>query len=108
MYCCFLGTILSITQTDADQNIIDADQYVIRDKKLVGCAFWSLPVSDIGTCARSCLRVKKCKSFNYHISTTHCDMNEHTHENQGKSLSRAVGWIYSEIEPWPTKVCFRF
>ena len=103
---CFVGIILTINKIKASKNnIIHADTYVTWDKKLVGCAFWSMQVSDIGTCARSCLRVRKCQSFNYELSTRYCDLNDQKHETHGHPLRRAVGVIYSEIKAWPPEVC---
>ena len=104
---CFVGIILNLNNVElTSQNIIQADEIVTRDKKLDGCAFWSMQVSDVGTCARSCLRVRKCKSFNYDLSTRYCDLNDETHKRHGHSLRGALGVIYSEIDPWPPEVCF--
>ena len=101
----FLGIILFINLTKASQNvIIQAEEFVIRDKKLDGFAFWSMQVSDIGTCARSCLRVKKCQSFNFKISTRFCDLNDRTRVNSSDNLRMNIGVIYSEIDVWPSEV----
>ena len=83
---------------------INADDFVTRDKKLVGFEFWSASVSGMGSCAVSCLRVRRCVSFNYHLEDKYCDMNNDSAINQSQHLTKAAGVLYSDIKAWPCEV----
>lgn len=84
---------------------IHADSLVRRDVKLDGYQIWSAPTSDLGSCARACVRVKLCLSFNFDLSTRLCDLNsEVIAESQIHRLKKAPGKLYSSISEWPPTV----
>lgn len=95
--------ICGLNKTADGRDVIQADQYVERDRMLLGFKFWTYIVADIGVCARTCLRVRRCKSFNYQLQTSQCDMNDHPLEGYSRTVSN--GWVWSLIEKWPKEVC---
>ena len=108
---CILICIKSAKTTICD---INADTLVIANTKLDGFQFWSAPTVDIGSCAKSCVRVKLCVSFNYDFSTKFCDLNSDSLTNQPQALKSVTRAVYSSIATWPptvgfyTCICFHF
>ena len=86
---------------------ISADVFVLLNTYYGGDKFWSHSVSGFGTCAKLCMRMTKCESFNFDLSSRDCDLNSDLLENNphlGKSKRRSV---YSRIKDWPEQVCVK-
>ena len=62
--------------------------------------FWETKTKDVVKCAQSCIRRKKCKSFNFNVKTDLCQLNEKT----GTPSKADNKLVYSEIGDWPSQV----
>ena len=83
---------------------INADPLVQKDTLLAGQPFWSSPAVDIGACAKACMRLKICSSFNYVLNSTLCELSSDTAENRTGLVSNVTGCVYSDIMDWPATV----
>ena len=63
-------------------------------------AFWETKTKVVVKCAQSCIRRKKCKSFNFNVNTGLCQLNEKT----GTSSKADSKLVYSAIGDWPSQV----
>ena len=87
---------------------IDASPLVVWGTYLDGFNFWSLTVTDIGSCARSCIRMTVCLSFNFNIRDRTCDLNSDLLENQPGAEIKKPNSAYSRIKDWPREVSYLF
>ena len=83
--------------------------YVSQNIYFNGFRFWSLRVNNVWSCARACVKMKMCKSFNYDFSNGTCDMNSDILANHNGSIFREIRRhsVYSSIQNWPLEVRFR-
>ena len=63
-------------------------------------AFWETKTKGVVECAQSCIRLKKCKSFNFNENTGLCQLNKNT----GTPSKADSKFVYSEISDWPSQV----
>ena len=83
---------------------INAESLVQRHTYLQGFQVWSHQVEGIGTCAKLCVRLTMCLSFNFDLSSKRCDLNKATLEdNTERGVARATA-VYSRIKDWPETV----
>ena len=68
--------------------------------ELMDLSFWETKTKGVVECAQSCIRRKKCKSFNFNVNTGLCQLNENT-GTPSKADNKVV---YSEIGDWPSQV----
>ena len=87
-----------------DKHIINADKLVTWNIYFEGDKFWSTKVAHIGACAVLCVRMTKCLSFNFDLSTLVCEMNSDilTDTDQRGRWNRDS--VYSSIKDWPEEV----
>ena len=83
---------------------IDASFIVLYGSYLSGFNFWSLNVSDIGACARACMRMTLCLSFNVDLHAGACDLNSDLLENWSGSQIKQRSRVYSRKKDWPREV----
>ena len=81
------------------------DSLVLENTKFDGDQIWSASVSDVGACAKACVRLKPCASFNYDISSKVCDLKTDTADLFPENVNYGVGMFYSAIAGWPESVC---
>ena len=83
---------------------INAKALVQWHTYLQGFQVWSHQVKAIGTCAKLCVRLTMCLSFNFDLSSKRCDLNNATLEdNTDRGVTRATA-VYSRIKEWPETV----
>ena len=83
---------------------INADPLVERDTYLNGFKFWDHQMDHIGSCARVCMRMTICKSFNFDLLSRDCELNRELLENHPEGRGRKRNKVYSKISDWPRKV----
>ena len=83
---------------------IDASSIVLYGSYLSGFNFWSLNVSDIGACARACMRMTLCLSFNFDLQDGTCELNRDLLENWSCSEIKKRSRVYSRKKDWPREV----
>ena len=78
-------------------------QHLLTNGRILdGSSFWESKMNDAIECARSCVRRKKCKSFNFNKETRVCELNVEL-GTQSK-LDKNV--VSSDISLWSSQVCF--
>ena len=83
---------------------INAESLVQRQTYLQGFQVWSHQVEGIGTCAKLCVRLTMCLSFNFDLSSKRCDLNNATLEDNTDRGVTKVTSLYSRIKDWPETV----
>ena len=96
-------TSVSYFSTGCNSCII-ADNLVLRETRFDGDLIWSAGVSDLPACAKACMRLKPCASFNYDDPSSVCSLYTDTAEISPEYLSNGIGMMYSAIAGWPEAV----
>ena len=101
----FLATLFLSSWSIFGHNCdIDANSIILFGTYLSGFNFWSLKVSDIGTCARACIRMTLCLSFNFDLQDGTCELNSGLLENWSGSEIKKLSRVYSSKKDWPREV----
>ena len=87
---------------------INAESLVQRNTYLGGYSIWSNLVSDLGSCATLCIRIKMCVSFNFDLSTGRCELNSKLLENHLHLGKSGENILYSRRQDWPPEVHILF
>lgn len=98
------ANLIAVKCTSCASCDINADPLVERGTYLNGFKFWDHRVDHIGSCARICMRMTMCKSFNFDLLSRDCELNRELLENHPEGRGRNRNKVYSEISVWPWKV----
>ena len=83
---------------------IEARTFVDSNTRMTGFTILSAPAADLASCAKACLRVKQCASFNYDLSSRLCDLNSVSSTNHPEVMTHASRSLHSDIVEWPAMV----
>lgn len=101
---CLTGCVL-ITISCVVSCEINAEVFVMMNTYYEGEKFWSQSGIDMGSCAKICMRLTKCESFNFDFTNRDCDINSDLLEDNphlGKTKKKS---IYSRIRLAEASTC---
>ena len=103
-YCVALILLFVMLHRQCIACDIDADRLVNVNTRLNDFKIWSAPTTDLASCAKACVRVKICISFNYDLSTRLCDLNSESSTDHPEFMTHAPRILHSNIVEWPATV----
>ena len=68
------------------------------DMRLLGYTVMNVTEIGLATCARRCMGISQCKSYNYRMSTQRCELNGLAAGFY--ELNPETDWIYGDIALW--------
>lgn len=99
LFCLVNGFILRLPC------LIIADFKVIHQNRILnGHVFREITSIDDAGCTAKCAREPRCKSYNIHLTSGICQLNDEIAETNGNNLTMNVGWIYKSTDYNQTKV----
>ena len=97
-------TLALVVCDDTLETVINADSLVLWDTYFDQFQFWTNTVSGIGACAKACVRMKICMSFNYGLTDRSCELNSELLSQYPDLRVTKEHTVYSKIEDWPAEV----
>ncbi|XP_071112154.1 A disintegrin and metalloproteinase with thrombospondin motifs 9-like [Haliotis cracherodii] len=75
-----------------------------QNQRLPGKELFSTMTDGVMLCARLCLGVTLCGSFNFNTRTGACELNDVTLGTEGTEVVHATNYVFSEVNFWPKRL----